>query len=336
MAALQWPNLPSASRFAPTPTGNLHLGNARTALLAWLAGRSAGLRNVLRIEDLDPRAMPPGCLENQLADLTWLGLTYDEGLLEGGPAGPYRQSQRAGLHLDALNHLNQLGVLYPCWCSRKEVRAAHRAPHASDEGPVYTGTHRPQRPVVWEDLDDLPTELGRRPALRLNVDLALATLGEDAIRFDDAIAGPQRFDLRETMGDFVVRRVDGIVAYQVACAIDDVLMGCRLVLRGSDLLASTARQILILRLLDLEVPQYAHAGLVTDHQGQRLAKRDGAIALRTLRANGVEAAVVRAHLAEISGLPFAGDLPFLAATFDLKRVPAGSVALPAVGPWVGA
>lgn len=320
------PGLAPAGRFAPTPTGRLHLGNARTALLAWLWARREGRRNVLRVEDLDPRAIPPGCLEGQYADLDWLGLRYDEDPRVGGPVGPYRQSERGALYRSALQALDALGLLYPCWCSRKEVLAATRAPHAGDEGPVYPGTCRPADPAPLGDLDALPRRHGKEPALRLRLDRALALAGPDTMTFLDELRGPVRME-PEALGDFVVRRADGIAAYQLACAFDDAAMGCDQVLRGADLLQSGARQALILRLLGAPVPRQAHVGLVLGHQGERLSKRDGSIALAELRAAGVSPGEVRRRLARLSGLPDTGDLDDLAAAFDLAAVGAGDVRL---------
>ena len=316
-----------AGRFAPTPTGHLHLGNARTALLAWLAARRQGLRNVLRVEDLDPKAIPSGCLEGQYTDLDWLGLIYDEGPRVGGPVGPYRQSERFHLYDGVLEQLNQMGLLYPCWCSRKEIQMALVAPHAGDEGPVYPGTCRPTVPATLTDLNALPTRRDRRPALRINTQAAMDHLGMRLVEFDDLIAGPQRFDVIRQMGDFVVRRVDGVAAYQIACSWDDVAMNCTLVLRGSDLLPSTARQWLLLTLLGQELPNYAHTGLVMNRDGARLAKRDGAIALHQLRADGVSAEKVVTYLAEISGLPATSNLDDLTNALNISRLSASNVCL---------
>ncbi len=325
-----------AGRFAPTPTGRLHLGNARTALLDWLASRAAGLRAVLRVEDLDPQAIPAGILEGQYADLDWLGLIYDEGPNAaspgGGPVGPYRQSARYDQYAAVLRALDGLGLLYPCWCSRREVREAARAPHASDEGPVYAGTCKPPEPTPLGDLDALPQKRGRAPALRLDVAGALKRLGVERLRYVDRLAGPQDFDMARRMGDFVVRRVDGIAAYQIACSWDDVAMGCTQVVRGADLIASTARQLLIVRVLGLPEPRYAHVGLVVDAHGRRLAKRDGDIALTELREAGVAPEAVVRLLARISGLPDTGDLARLVAAFDLDGLDPGEVKLPPP-PW---
>ncbi len=314
-----------AGRFAPTPTGRLHLGNARTALLAWLAARKAGLRNVLRVEDLDPSAIPEGCLEGQYADLDWMGLVYDESPLRGGPVGPYRQSERGEQYQDALRRLDDLGLLYPCWCSRREVREAARAPHASDEGPVYAGRCRPARRASLGALDALPERRGRRPALRIDVAAVLRELGAPHVRFRDRVAGPVEHDLVGGMGDFVVRRVDGVAAYQLACAWDDAAMGCVQVLRGNDLLPSTTRQLLLLRVLGLPEPEYAHVGLVNDAEGRRLSKRDGDIALETGRLAGEPGSELVRLLAGLSGLPDTGDLDLLTEAFDLDALHAGDV-----------
>ena len=316
-----------AGRFAPTPTGRLHLGNARTALLAWLAARSAGLRNILRIEDLDPKAIPAGCLEGQYADLDWLGLVYDESPQVGGHVGPYRQSERFHLYDGALAQLDALGVLYPCWCSRKEIQMAAVAPHASDEGPIYPGTCRPKTPQPLGALTDLPMRRDRKPALRLHVHAAMARLGVAQLTFEDRVAGHQSWDLMTAMGDFVVRRVDGVAAYQVACSWDDVAMGCSQVLRGADLLHSTARQCLIIDLLRLPRPTYSHVGLVVGADGARLAKRDGAIALSELRSRGVTASAVLSCLARLSGLPDTADLDHLTNAFKMSRLSTGDVPL---------
>ena len=317
-----------AGRFAPTPTGDLHLGNARTAFLAYLAARKLGLRHILRVEDLDPSAIPSGCLEGQYADLDWLGLIYDEGPRVGGPAGPYRQSARYPQFDAVLRALDAKGLLYPCWCSRKEVRMAARAPHASDEGPVYGGTCKPAQCASLGALDALPKRRGRAPALRLDVAGALARLGVDTLAYQDDVAGEHEVDVLGTMGDFVVRRVDGVAAYQVACAWDDVAMGCSQVLRGADLLASAARQSLLLRVLGLPEPRYAHVGLVVDAEGKRLAKRDASIRLRDIRARGLCASETVRLLARMSGLPDTADWDFLTDAFSLSKLTIEPVRLP--------
>jgi glutamyl-tRNA synthetase len=315
------------------------LGNLRTALLAWLSARAAGLRTIVRVEDLEPGASPPGVADAQLDDLAWLGLEFDEGPREGGPVGPYRQSERSSHYRRALEALNAQGLLYPCWCSRKEVLAATRAPHASDEGPIYPGTCRPAFLAPLADLDDLPRREGRRPALRVSVAAALEHAGyraidhtaiapeEGVICLTDALSGRLEFRLGRDLGDFVVRRADGVAAYQLACAWDDYAMGCTLVVRGSDLLPSAARQALLLRALDLEVPRYAHVGLVLTATGERLAKRDGGHTLAELRQRGATPRDVVRLLAALSGLPPADTAAELVPHFSLERLSAAPVHL---------
>ena len=280
-------------RFAPTPTGRLHLGNLRTAWLAELAAKSFGHRFILRIDDLDPKATVQGMIEEQADDLAWFGIAFDEGFRVGGEEGPYLQSQRYHHYSKALNALNEMGLLYPCWCSRKEVLAAAQAPHESNQSPIYPGTCRPQTPTPIGDLDKLPERRGRRPALRLNIRAAFAQLGLETLSFYDLVAGQQPDYSALTLDDFVVRRVDGIAAYQIACAVDDALMKCELVLRGADLLISTIRQIMVLKLLKHSIPKYAHIGLVVGHDGKRLAKRDQAIAIADLRRRQVDPMLIR-------------------------------------------
>ena len=270
----------TVGRYAPSPSGRLHLGNARTALLAWLQVRAAKGRFVLRVEDLDPQRSKLEHEQRQLEDLRWLGLDWDEGPDVGGPHGPYRQSERYELYEQALARLDT----YPCSCTRKQLRAneAPSAPHGLE--PVYPGTCRsgpthPERPLSlrW-----------RTPA------------GE--VCFDDRILGRQCQDVAREVGDFVLRRGDGAWAYQLAVVVDDAAMGVTEVLRGADLLDSTARQILLLRTLDLPVPRYAHAPLVVGPDGNKLNKRHGAPDLSALREQGVDPRVVVAALAHSAGL----------------------------------
>ena len=287
------PTPPGCGRFAPTPTGRLHLGNLRTAWLAELASHSFGHRFVLRIDDLDPKATIPGMIEAQIDDLAWFGIKFDEGYKVGGESGPYLQSQRYYHYRRALHALNEMGLLYPCWCSRKEVLAAAQAPHESNQSPLYPGTCRPDRPTPIDNLDKLPERRGRRPALRLNIREAFMQLGLETLSFDDLVAGKQPDYTASTLDDFVVRRVDGIASYQIACAVDDALMNCELVVRGADLLISTIRQIMVLKLLKHSIPKYAHIGLVVGHDGKRLAKRDQSVAIADLRQRKVDPMLIR-------------------------------------------
>jgi glutamyl-tRNA synthetase len=286
-------------RFAPSPTGELHLGNARTALLAWLWSRKDGGEHLLRIEDIDEPRVRPGMAEQQMAELRWLGLDWDR--------APVFQSQRTHLYEDALRRLGEL--VYECFCSRAEIAAAS-APQG-DEGPRYPGT--------CADLTAAQRAERRRsraPALRLRVP-------PGAIAFEDGILGPQSFDTRELVGDFVLRRADGIFAYQLAVVVDDGAMAIGRVLRGADLLPSTARQILLHRLLGQPLPAWAHAPLVTAESSARLSKRDKSLSLSALRTLGKDPRQVVAHLARTSGLEAPGPCtpPELLKGFSLTKVP---------------
>lgn len=307
-------------RFAPSPTGELHLGNARTAILAWLWAKSAGGGFTMRVEDLDRPRVRPGLAGRQLEELAWLGLTWDEGPdprtgRDLGPRGPYRQSQRAGRYEEALAALGE--HVYECFCSRAEIAAAS-APHGpQDDGPRYPGT--------CARLTAAQREARRRtraPAFRLRVP-------KGPVKFEDEIQGAQEFDPQADVGDFVLRRADGIFAYQLAVVVDDAAMGVTQVLRGADLLPSTARQILLYRLLGLAEPRWAHAGLVMSSSGERLSKRDRAASLAALRGQGRDPREVVADLCAVSGLPklpghgLADRVP----AFALDRIPRGPVRL---------
>ena len=307
-------------RFAPSPTGDLHLGGARTALAAWLDTRKVGGRFVLRVEDLDPPRTVPGAAERLARDLAALGLDWDEGPDVGGPHAPYHQSERAG-HYDRLlaRWLDEERV-FPCYCSRAEVARASVAPHgAADEGPRYPGTCR----RLTRDQIAAHERRGRRPSLRFRVE-------PGAIAFVDLVAGPQGDDPAATVGDFVVRRADGLHAYQLAVVVDDAAMAITRVLRGVDLLSSTARQILLYRALGVPPPRFAHLPLVLGPDGQRLAKRHGAIAVRELFARGLSPVRLRARLAASLGLGAPDEelsCSKLLERFELQRLPTAPVAL---------
>lgn len=281
----------SRGRFAPSPTGPLHLGNARTALLAWLAARASGASFVMRVEDLDGPRVRPGMERRILEELSWLGLDWDEGPEAGGPCGPYRQSERTGRYHAALRTLRERGAAYPCFCSRAEIAAAAQAPHGpGDDGPRYPGTCRGLR------REEAEARAARRPpAWRLRVP-------DGAVTFDDAVHGRCSFDVGEGTGDFVVARADGVAAYQLAVVVDDAAMGIEEVVRGDDLLSSTARQLLLYRALGLDPPRFAHVPLVVGADGERLAKRHGALSVGELRAAGADAPAVVGLLAALSGL----------------------------------
>ena len=269
-------------RFAPSPTGRMHLGNVAASLLAWLSVRSQGGRLALRIEDLDDRARSGPWAELLMDDLRWLGLDWDE--------GPYYQTERLDLYEDALRRLDLLGLVYPCFCTRAELHAAS-APHASDGTPVYAGTCRDLTCAQVAERSAL-----RPPAVRLRVpavdDLGdpgmdfgdRAALGSRVVRFVDRTYGECVEDLSRECGDFLVRRSDGVFAYQLAVVVDDAEMGITEVIRGCDLLGSTARQMYLQDLLGYAHPEYAHVPLLVAPDGRRLSKRDRDLDMGELRA----------------------------------------------------
>lgn len=277
-------------RFAPTPSGDMHLGNAKIALLSWLQMRSAGGVFIVRIEDIDIQRSKPEITERILEDLRWLGLDWDEGPEKEGPFGPYWQSRRLRYYEEALSRLEETGRLYPCYCSRAELLAVAGAPHGlSSEGAPYAGTCRSLSPEERRERESRKT-----PSLRF-------AMGKEPIRFRDGIAGPQSF-APENSGDFVVRRADGMFSYQLAVTVDDALMGITDVLRGDDLLDSTPRQLELYAALGYTPPAFAHAPLILGEDGRRLAKRHGDLGLSAMRAAGTRPEAVVGWLAHISGL----------------------------------
>ncbi len=302
-------------RFAPSPTGALHVGNARTALLAWLHARAAGGRFVMRVEDLDPGRVRPGIMQAQLDDLRWLGLDWDEGPDLGGPYAPYVQTGRTDRYEAALRRLAGAGLLFACACSRRDLAMAASAPHAGEEGPRYPGTCRPR--AVPVDAADLTRFGVADVALRFRV-------RPGAVEFEDGVVGPRSHDPSSEGGDFVVRRRDGVAAYQLAVVVDDAAMEITHVLRGADLLGSTARQILLYRALGLAPPAFLHVPLMLGPDGERLAKRHGSVSLPDLRAAGIPPARAVGWLAATCGLAEHGEevaASALVPRFDLARVP---------------
>jgi glutamyl-tRNA synthetase len=312
------------SRFAPSPTGDLHLGNARTALLAWLQARAAGGAFVMRVEDLDEGRVREEYIGTQLADLRWLGLDWDEGPDVGGESGPYLQSQRLELYEEAIQRLTARGMVYECFCSRREVAAAARAPHGpEDEGPVYPGTCR-----------DRTYEQARRRGPKRAASLRFR-VPEGELRFTDLVQGEQVVRPEEELGDFVIRRRDGVPAYQLAVVVDDIAMAITDVLRGADLLASTARQLLLYAALGSAPPRWIHVPLMLAPDGERLSKRHGATTLGALRARGVAADEVVGWLASTCGLARTGERlspAELVQRFSLDRLPQNPTR-PARLPW---
>jgi len=255
---------PVVSRFAPSP-----LGNVFSCLCAWLSARSQGGRIVLRIEDLDDRCKRPELAAQLIDDLAWLGLEWDE--------GPYYQHDRLDLYETALHQLQDAGLTYPCFCTRAELHAAS-APHASDGTPIYRGACRGLSAEEIARRSAL-----RAPATRLRVP-AVDDLADDVVEFVDRTYGAQCEALATECGDFLVRRSDGVFAYQLAVVVDDAAMGVTEVVRGCDLLGSTPRQIYLQHLLGLPTPHYAHIPLLMSPDGRRLSKRDRDLDLGELRA----------------------------------------------------
>ena len=258
----------TVGRFAPSPSGRIHLGNLLCCLLAWLSARQKGGKVVLRIEDLDTARCKRPYAEQMIEDLCWLGLTWDEGPGVGGPDGPYYQSERTALYEQALEKLERMGLVYPCYCTRAELHAAS-APHRSDGQAVYPGTCRHLTAAERE-------KKTRAPATRLMVpdETWSCTAGH---------MGHYGENLLDECGDFLLRRSDGMFAYQLAVVVDDAAMGVTEVVRGSDLLSSTPRQLYLYDLLGLKAPEFIHFPLLLAPDGRRLSKRDADAGLDDLR-----------------------------------------------------
>lgn len=282
-------------RLAPSPTGRLHLGVARTSLVAWLRARSAGGQLVMRVEDLDGPRVVAGSAASIQQDLHWLGLDWDE--------GPHLQSQRFDRYAAAIVTLRSTGLVYPCTCSRKEIASVASAPHEGDLEQRYPGTCR--NGVSHDD--------GRTPSLRFR-------MSAHEPDFVDVLHGAQQG--REGT-DFVLQRADGVYAYQLAVVVDDIAMGITEIVRGDDLLSSTPRQVALYRALGATVPSVLHVPLLLDEQGRRLAKRSHSITIDELRADGYSAERIIGHLAFTLGLIDRDQSVAaneLVAPFDLARV----------------
>jgi glutamyl-tRNA synthetase len=260
-------------RLAPSPTGLLHLGHARTFWTAQQRARAHKGTLILRNEDLDPARSRPEFTAAMLEDLRWFGFAWQEGPDCGGSFGPYAQSERRSFYLDALEKLRAAGLLYPCTCSRKDIQSSARAPHEGDDELFYPGTCRPFGNSALRTPNSAFSWRFRVP-------------DGETISFTDAHLGPQQFTAGQHFGDFVVWRHDDVPAYQLAVVVDDAAMQITEVVRGADLLISTARQLLLYRALDLTPPSFYHCALMTDKSGARLAKRHDALSLRALREQG--------------------------------------------------
>jgi glutamyl-tRNA synthetase len=285
-----------AGRYAPSPTGQLHLGNLRTALLAWLCARSTGRRFLLRIEDLDTARVRPGMAEQQLADLAALGVTFD--------AQPVVQSERLAAYRDALRILAD--TTYECFCSRREIAEAASAPHGTVSR--YPGTCR-----NLTEAERATRRLTRRPALRLRANGARQTIR-------DLLHG----EITAEVDDVVLLRNDGVPAYNFAVVVDDAFSGIDQVVRGDDLLPATATQAYVTELLGYRPPTYAHVPLAVNVEGRRLAKRDGAVTLPQLAEEGISPGAVLRLIAESLDLAVPGEhvtLDLLLGGFNVERLP---------------
>ena len=301
----------TAGRYAPSPSGRMHLGNLLCCLLAWLSAKSKGGQVLLRIEDLDAARCPRRYADAIVDDLAWLGLAAD------GPQPPVYQSERAAVYQQFYDRLAAKGLVYPCFCSRSQLHAAS-APHRSDGQVVYPGTCRGLTP------EEIAEKARRKaPAWRVRVP-------DEEIAFTDGHLGPYRENLARDCGDFYLRRADGVFAYQLAVVVDDALMGVTEVVRGADLLSSTPRQLWLYRELGLQAPQFYHLPLLLDHEGRRLSKRDGDQSLENLRARYTPQEIV-GRLAFACGLqdaPRPAAPQDLVGAFDWARVPRHDIFLP--------
>lgn len=306
-------------RFAPSPSGRMHLGNLLSALLAWLDVRSVGGVMVLRMEDLDPDRCKEEYSAQVARDLEWLGLDWDEGYGAGGPHGPYRQSERGEIYREHLDRLARDGLIYPCWCTRAQ-RLAACAPHLGEnrgDGAC---------PCRYLSADERKARLLsalRAPALR-------AAVPDMEISFTDGNCGEYTENLARDCGDFLVRRSDGVCAYQLAVTVDDALMGVTRVVRGRDLLTSTPRQIWLHRSLGFAPPRYAHTPLLLAPDGRRLSKRERDMDMGALRERFTPEEII-GRLAVLAGLrrePEPVRARELIGEFDWGKVSKEDVFLP--------
>jgi nondiscriminating glutamyl-tRNA synthetase len=276
------------TRFAPSPTGALHPGNARTALFSFLLARARSGRFILRIEDTDRERGDDAKAAGQLADLAWLGIDWDAGPDRDDDRGPYRQSERAEIYARLFEQLEREGHAYPCFCTPTELEVARRTQLAAGQPPRYLGTCRGLDAAARA----ARIAAGQKPALRFAVPAA------EAVGFDDLVRGPQAVE-SATLGDFPVRRADGGAVFFFCNAVDDALMGVTDVLRGDDHLSNTPRQLLLLRALGLRAPRYGHLPLLLDADGAPQSKRRGSVTIADLRGRGYLAAAVDNYLVRL-------------------------------------
>ena len=305
-------------RFAPTPSGRIHLGNIFCSLLAWLQAKSQQGKIVLRIEDLDSIRCPRTNADTLAADLEWLGLTWDEGAYASEKGEDYFQSRRFPIYAHYLQKLEEQQLIYPCFCSRGELHAAN-APHLSDGRVIYAGTCR----HLTAEARAAKSKL-RSPAYRIKVN-------DTPISFQDGLYGKYSACLTEECGDFIIRRSDGVYAYQLAVVIDDALMGVNQVVRGCDLLSSTPMQLYLYKLLQLPAPAFMHIPLLVAQDGRRLAKRDRDLDLTELRHLYQSPEPIIGYLAYLAGqLPKPEPLKAedLLPIFAPDKVPTHNIIVP--------
>lgn len=295
-------------RFAPSPTGRMHLGNVFSALLSWLSVKSKGGDWLLRIEDIDPARSRQEYADQLMRDLEWLGLTWD--------GTPVYQSQRSDIYEHYFQFLTDKGLTYPCYCTRNDILAT-QAPHESDGRIVYRGTCRPGSPSLVRKNGAAATRL---------------IVPDREMSFTDGHYGVQRVNLASHVGDFIVRRKDGAWAYQLAVVVDDALMGVNEVVRGRDLLLSAAQQIYVAELLEFPAPQFIHLPLLINSDGQRLSKRDLALDLGCLRSNHTPDEIIGmlAYYAKLQPHPLPVTPQSLISMFDWNKVPCSDIVTPTI------
>ena len=280
-------------RIAPSPTGYLHLGHARTFWMTQQRVREHDGVLVLRNEDLDPTRSKPEFIRAMIDDLRWFGFDWQEGPDLGGPFAPYNQSERFHFYRAALEQLRVGGFIYSCTCSRKDIQQAAQAPHAADDEAIYPGTCRGR--VSSSEFRVPSTSNAKHESRITKPSWRFRVPDGEAISFTDENFGGQSFVAGKEFGDFVVWRHDDVPSYQLAVVVDDAAMQITEVVRGADLLVSTARQLLLYRALKLAPPRFFHCPLMTDERGERLAKRHESLSLRSLRASGKSPEEIRAN-----------------------------------------
>jgi glutamyl-tRNA synthetase len=308
---------PVVTRFAPSPTGSLHLGNARTALFSYLWARKTGGKFILRIEDTDLERSQDRFRDQLMADMRWLGLDWDEGPGVGGPSGPYLQAQRGEFYRVSYERLSAQGDAYPCYCTAEELELSRKLQRMAGKPPRYAGTCRALTAAQRSERETR----GLKPSLRF------AVPPDQVIEFEDAVHGPQRFASND-IGDFIIRRDDGTPAFFFCNAVDDSAMGVTQVLRGDDHLTNTPRQIMLLQALGMKIPAYGHVGLLVGEDGAPLSKRHGSTSVHEFREKGfLSIAVLNqlfrlGHASDVDGWMAAAQMPAHFRPDHLGRAPA--------------